>query len=130
MPVSASSAPPPQAASAAAEEKDPRSGLLADAGYPLTPGVTADPFKNEIVVSGYLQAQYESHQDSEDQQPQGGTQLNQNRFLLRRGRIRVTKDWDYAQIVVEVDGNTVRGPAMKLQKAEASLLYGRSKDKD
>ena len=26
--------------------------------------------------------------------------------------------------------NTVRGPAMRLQKAEASLIYGRSHDRD
>src|SRR5262249_54310670 len=80
--------------------------------------------------SGYLQAQYEAHQDSTDQLRQGGVLLNQDRFLLRRGRFKVTHDWEYAQVIVEIDGNTVRGPAMRLQKAEASLVYGRSKDKD
>ena len=81
-------------------------------------------------VSGYFQAQYESHQDSEDQLRQGGALLNQNRFLLRRGRVRIAKDWDYAALLVEFDGNTVRGPAFRWQKAEASLVYGRSKEKD
>ncbi len=104
--------------------------MLADAGYSLTPIVSALPVKPELVVSGYLQAQYESHQDSQDQLLPGGAPLNQNRFLLRRGRIRVTKDWDYAQVTMEVDGNTVHGPTMRVQKAEASLIYGRSKDRD
>ncbi len=81
-------------------------------------------------IGGYFQAQYESHQDSEDQLRQGGALLNQNRFLLRRGRIRIGREWDYAELLVEVDGNTVHGPAFRWQKAEASLIYGRSKEKD
>jgi len=60
-----------------------------------------------------------------DQLRQGGALLNPNRFLLRRGRIRVTRDWDYASLLVELDGNTTRGPTMRIQKAELSLLYGR-----
>ena len=81
-------------------------------------------------VSGYFQAQYESHQDSEDQLNQDGVTLNQNRFVLRRGRIRVARDWDYAALLVEVNGNTVHGPSFGWQKAEVSLLYGRSPEKD
>jgi hypothetical protein len=104
--------------------------LLANAGYPLTPGVSSEPIRSDFVLSGYLQAQYEAHQDSMDQLRQGGTLLNQNRFLLRRGRIKVTRDWDYAQVILEIDGNTTRGPTMRVQKAEASLIYGRSKDRD
>jgi hypothetical protein len=82
------------------------------------------------VLSGYFQGQYESHQDSIDQLRQGGALLNQDRFVLRRGRIRVARDWDYASLLVELDGNTVRGPTMRFQKAELSLVYGRSKEKD
>jgi hypothetical protein len=81
-------------------------------------------------VSGYFQAQYESHQDSEDQLNQSGALLNQNRFLLRRGRVRIGRDWDYASLLVEFDGNTVHGPAIGVQKAEVSLVYGRSPEKD
>ena len=81
-------------------------------------------------VTGYFQAQYESHQDSEDQLNQSLGLLNQNRFVLRRGRVRIGRDWDYASVLVEFDGNTVRGPAFRWQKAEASLVYKRSKEKD
>ncbi|HET6334712.1 MAG TPA: hypothetical protein VFG30_15925 [Polyangiales bacterium] len=104
--------------------------VLAKAGYPLTPGVTATGYDSGFVLSGYLQAQYEWHQDSVDQQAQGGTLLNRDRFLLRRGRVRVAKDWDWGQAIVELDGNTSRGPTVRLQKAEVSVLYGRSDDLD
>src|SRR5262249_34178687 len=138
-PVPASAAPATGGAAASATgaaaqrntsaEESATDSLLANAGYPLTPGVTSDPVKPEFVLSGYVQAQYESHQDSMDQLRQGGAALNLNRFLIRRGRVRVSRDWDYAQVIVEVDGNTTRGPTMRFQKVEASLLYGRSKDK-
>ena len=85
---------------------------------------------NGLWIGGYFQAQYESHQDSEDQLRQGGALVNQNRFLLRRGRVRIGREWDYAELLVEFDGNTVRGPAFRWQKAEASLVYGRSKERD
>jgi hypothetical protein len=74
-------------------------------------------------VSGYLQAQYESHEESEDQLRQSGQLANQDRFLLRRARIRVEREWDYSSFVVELDGNTTNGPAVAVQKAEASLFW-------
>jgi hypothetical protein len=118
--------------SASAESTPPAEtdGLLADAAYTLTPGVSALPLKQEFAFSGYLQGQYESHQDSADQLRQGGVLLNQDRFLVRRGRFKIARDWEWAQVLLELDGNTTRGPAMRLQKAEASLIYGRSKDRD
>lgn len=110
--------------------ENPTSGLLARAGYPLTPGVTSSSYSSDFVVSGFLQAQYEAHQDSEDQQLQGGALLNKDRFVLRRGRVKVLRDWEWGQAQIELDGNTVRGPAMRIQKAEVSILYGRQQDKD
>ena len=82
------------------------------------------PFK----VSGYLQAQYEFHQDSEDQLQQGGVLLNQNRFLLRRMRLKVLRDWRYGGMMVELDANTVKGAAIGLQHAEVSLAYRNQDD--
>ncbi len=117
--------PPPDAA-----PLDEDAGRLAKAGYPFTPGVSADPFSDDWKIAAYLQAQYESHDDSQNQQRQGGALLNQDRFLLRRGRIKITRDWEYGQLIVELDGNTKSGPAVRVQKAEASLIYRRSHDKD
>jgi hypothetical protein len=76
-----------------------------------------------IAITSYVQAQYESHDDSEDQLRQGGALLNQNRFLIRRGRLKIEREWDMSSVMVELDGNTTRGPAFVLHHAEASLLW-------
>jgi hypothetical protein len=80
-------------------------------------------------ISGYVQAQLEFHQDSEAQLRQGGTLLNQNRFLIRRGRVRIAREWDWASVVIEFDGNTSKGTSARLQKGEVSVVYHRSKTK-
>lgn len=87
-----------------------------------TPPVIA-PLDESLQVRGYVQAQYENHQDSEDQLLPGGAPLNQDRFLLRRVRLRVDKAWQYGGVMVELDANTVKGPAIGLQHAEATLAY-------
>jgi hypothetical protein len=76
-----------------------------------------------LKITGYVQAQYEFHQDSEDQLQQGGGLLNQNRFLLRRTRLRLQREWQYGGVMIELDANTVRGPAIGVQRAEVSLAY-------
>jgi hypothetical protein len=76
-----------------------------------------------IAITSYVQAQYESHDESEDQLRQGGVLLNQNRFLIRRGRLKLEREWDYSALMVEVDGNTTRGPAFLLHHAEASVMW-------
>ncbi|HEU4408904.1 MAG TPA: hypothetical protein VFS43_26820, partial [Polyangiaceae bacterium] len=70
----------------------------------------------------YVQAQYERHQDSEDQVQQGGSPLNQDRFLVRRARLRLDGSWQYAALSFELDGNTTRAPAVSVRRAEATLL--------
>jgi Phosphate-selective porin O and P len=72
---------------------------------------------------GYLQGQYESHQDSQDQLAQGGGLLNKDRFSVRRARVQLTGEWQYAALALELDGNTTSGPQVDLRKAEASLQY-------
>jgi hypothetical protein len=118
-PAAPAAAPAPAPAPVSDTSKD---AAKEEPKAPLTPD-------NGWVLSVYFQSQYESHQDSEDQLRQGGALYNQNRFVLRRGRIRVARDWDWASLLVELDGNTVRGPTMRIQKAELSLVYGRSKEK-
>jgi hypothetical protein len=125
-PTSATSGSPATQAEAAS----PTDSILDQAGYTLTPGVSALPIRREFVFSGYLQSQYEFHQDSADQLDPSGSNLNKNRFVLRRGRFLIVRDWQWAQVKLELDGNTVNGPTVRVQKAEASLVYGRSKDKD
>jgi hypothetical protein len=76
-----------------------------------------------LSVGGYLQSQYETHQDSSDQLNQGGALLNKDRFSIRRARLSLVGDWEYAAFAVEVDGNTTSGPQVDLRKAEASIQY-------
>jgi hypothetical protein len=76
-----------------------------------------------LKLSAYAQSQYESHQDSEDQLQQGGALLNQNRFLIRRARVKLAGDWQYGGMMLEIDANTVNGPAIGIQHAEISLAY-------
>jgi hypothetical protein len=82
-----------------------------------------------ISFGGYLQSQYESHQDSQDQLAPGGAVLNKNRFLIRRARVSVTGEWEYVAFAVELDANTQNGPQVDLRKAEASLQYRPDREK-
>jgi hypothetical protein len=62
-----------------------------------------------LSVSGFLQSQYEGNQLSQDELQQDGTPFNQNRFTLRRARIRVAGRWKFLEAAVEIDANTTRG---------------------
>ncbi|MEO6600489.1 MAG: hypothetical protein ABIQ16_11485 [Polyangiaceae bacterium] len=90
---------------------------------PVEAKPASEPAPELFKVTGYVQAQYEGHQDSEDQLLQGGALLNQNRFLLRRTRVKLSRDWKYGGALIEFDANTVKGPAIGLQHAEVSLAY-------
>jgi hypothetical protein len=81
------------------------------------------PGRDGVWVTGYMQSQFETHQDSQDQLAPGGVLLNKDRFLVRRARLRVIGAWKFAEAQIELNGDTTNGPNMNLQKAEASLLY-------
>ena len=70
-----------------------------------------------------MQAQYEQHQDSADQVLQDGTYLNQDCFLVRRGRLRFDAAWEHVELAVEVDANTVNGPAFGPRRVNASIVW-------
>ncbi len=85
-----------------------------------------------LKVSAYAQAQLEFRQESEDQLAVGGQPLNQNRFVLRRARLKVESKHRYTEFLLEFDGNTVRGPSFGVHRAEISGVYrgaGASNDK-
>lgn len=109
-------APPPPAPAKAPDATSVR----AEREPSLTTGLTG-PLG--LVFSGYVQGQYETNQASEDQIQQGGVLLNQDRFSIRRARLRVDRAWTWASTTIEVDGNTVRGPSFGLRRAEVSLLW-------
>lgn len=76
-----------------------------------------------VRLSGYVQAQYQWSALSQDQIQQGGGELNFNRFMVRRGRVRVSGDWKWAAIDLEVDGSTTRGPFVGIRQANASFVW-------
>ena len=90
---------------------------------------TLRPVPKGFHFNGFLQAQFESNQLSSDQL-QGGVPYNQDRFTLRRGRLRVHQGWEYANATLELDASTTRGMTVGIRRAEASLLYRGSNGAD
>lgn len=76
-----------------------------------------------LSLSGYLQSQYQYNDSSQDQLTQSGQPLNQDRFTIRRARVQLAGEWQYAAMALELDANTNSGPQVDLRKAEASLQY-------
>jgi hypothetical protein len=87
------------------------------------------PGRDGIWFTGYMQAQYEMHQDSQDQLGPGGVLLNKDRFLVRRARLKLLGEWKFAEAVIELNGDTESGFNFNLEKAEATLHYRPDPDK-
>lgn len=90
-------------------------------------GLTKRPVGNfpaGISLSGYLQTQYESHADSEDQLDPRGDTLNRDFFRVPRARLRLLGDWGIAGAHLELNGGTgPRGHFLDLYRAEGILRY-------
>lgn len=68
-------------------------------------------------------------QASQDEvNPSSGNPFNETRFLIKRARIRAQLDYAWLFGRLEFDGNTVNGPAARLQAAEVGVRY-RAKEK-
>ncbi|HET7540630.1 MAG TPA: hypothetical protein VFK05_12185 [Polyangiaceae bacterium] len=89
----------------------------------LEKNATSRPVPTGLRIGGYLQTQFESNQISVDQLQQGGAPINQDRFTLRRGRLRLDHGWEYANATLELDANTTRGMSVGIRRAEGSVLY-------
>jgi hypothetical protein len=76
----------------------------------------------DLHVGGYVQAQFVTNQVSEDELDADGDALNKDRFLVRRARLAVDRGFRFARVGLEIDANTVRGPALDLRHAEISLF--------
>ena len=77
----AATAPTANAAATPSSDVHDTDSILDAAGYPLTPGVSALGYKDGFAFSGYLQGQYEFHQDSADQLDPSGASLNRDKFV-------------------------------------------------
>src|SRR4051812_29675352 len=116
------------AAAAAPPPTEPAAQSAAGALPPPSPEAKPEPkaakhWYESLQLGAYAQTQLEFHQDSEDQLAVGGQPLNQNRFLLRRARLKVESKHRYAEFLLELDGNTVKGPSFSAHRAEVSVVY-------
>lgn len=81
-----------------------------------------------IRVGGFIQGQFQASRFSEDQLQSNGAPVNQDRFLVRRARVRFDRDWRWASAALELDANTVRGVGVGIRRAEAAVVYRGSED--
>jgi len=73
-----------------------------------------------VSISGYVQVQYGQNQLSQDELQQGGSPYNQDRFAVRRGRLRINGRWKYVRTDFELDASTTRGPTASVRRASIS----------
>ena len=76
-----------------------------------------------VGLTGYVQSDWNLwRQSSEDEVNQSTlSPLNDERFLIRRARLKTTIDREYVAGALELDGNTVAGSTARLVNAEASV---------
>ena len=77
-----------------------------------------------IEVSGYVHMDWVVlRQTSQDEVTQDGEPLNEDRFLLRRARLRAERDQGLFHGAFEIDANTINGPQLRPINAEASFKW-------
>lgn len=82
----------------------------------------------DLRVSGYVQSQLVFSQLSESELDADGNARNLDRFLIRRGRLRIERTWRHASLAFEIDASTTRGPFVGIRRAETSFFYPGSHD--
>jgi hypothetical protein len=74
-----------------------------------------------VSLYGLVQADLGIHQGAQDQiNPDDGKPLNTDRFLIRRARLGARMERKYGEGGLEIDGNTVSSPTLRLIDAHAS----------
>src|SRR5262245_7012145 len=83
-------------------------------------------------LSGFLQADAAFYSQSSEDEVSGAAAepLNEQRFLIRRARLRGEAGYGIFQGALEVDANTVNGPAARLLAAEVSARWQGPNDGD
>lgn len=85
---------------------------------------------SSISVGGYVQADAILYDQSslDEVNPSTGEPLNDNRFNIRRARLRTEAHYDFASLAFELDANTVRGPTVRIIAAEIALALAYGED--
>lgn len=77
-----------------------------------------------VAVSGYVHMDWVVfRQSSQDEVTQAGEPLNEDRFLLRRARLRAERDQGLFHGAFELDANTIQGLQVRPVNAEASFKW-------
>lgn len=86
---------------------------------------TPRPTSRDLAVSGYVHLDWVAFRQSSQNElnPSSREPLNEDRFLVRRARVRVESDQGLVHGAFELDGNTIRGPQARPWNAEASLKW-------
>jgi hypothetical protein len=75
-----------------------------------------------IGITGFAQADWQMRQSSEDEVVDStGEPKNDDRFLLRRARLKLTADYGHVLSAVELDANTSKGSQVRVVDAELSF---------
>jgi hypothetical protein len=80
--------------------------------------------KGEVHFSGYAQIDWVTfRQSSQDELDPSGQPLNENRFLVRRARLRAETDRGVIAGSMDLDANTVSGPQVRPWGAEVAAKW-------
>jgi hypothetical protein len=75
-----------------------------------------------LTLSGFFETDMYVKQNSEDQlNTATGAPLNDDRFTIRRARLRGTIDRRYLAAILELDANTTNGPQVRPMNMEATI---------
>ncbi len=77
-----------------------------------------------VRLSGFIQFDYQRLQRSVDQlSDSDGQPLNEDRFLIRRGRLRLAADWRYLGVIAELEVSTSDGAPLGARELVGYLQY-------
>jgi hypothetical protein len=81
--------------------------------------------QRELQLSGYAQVDFVPYRQSSQDEVDGSTRqpLNEDRFTLRRARLRVETDRGYISGAMDIDANTVNGPQVRPWTADVTFKY-------
>ena len=111
-----------------AEERSARQAAEANTNAAITAAVAAELQKapkvsglDGLTLSGFIQADMYAKQSSEDQlNTSSGAPLNDDRFSIRRMRLRTSIERRYLAAIAELDANTTNGSQVRPMNVEVT----------
>ena len=110
--------PPPPAATVDQRMTDAEQKIEGLTESLATTNATLSPLA-KLKFSGYIQGQYELHQESVSGLMPNNTPANLDRFSVRRGRLKATYTGENAEYLLQIDAT---GDAVVLKDAEATFV--------